>query len=178
LIVATNNNYVVTIKRNYITLYNYAKKCSDNCENFKDRSFETTVKNHGRLEERNVHVFESKEKPIEIMEHVKSVVDVKRRRYDKKGYKNESIFYISNKDFSAKEFNKGIRNHWSIENNLHWVKDVVMREDSTLCNKKMTAIISILRSLIVTIGNRVCKSVTKFQRAYAHNISVLRKFIE
>ena len=30
---------------------------------------------------------------------------------------------------SPEEFLKTVRNHWAIENNLHWVLDVQMRED-------------------------------------------------
>ncbi|MBW4418191.1 MAG: transposase [Myxacorys californica WJT36-NPBG1] len=30
---------------------------------------------------------------------------------------------------TAQQFAAGIRGHWTIENRLHWVKDVVFRED-------------------------------------------------
>jgi predicted transposase YbfD/YdcC len=38
-------------------------------------------------------------------------------------------YYISSGDFSAEEFLKYIRGHWSIENQMHWMLDVVFRED-------------------------------------------------
>ncbi|MDR2786479.1 MAG: ISAs1 family transposase, partial [Treponema sp.] len=38
-------------------------------------------------------------------------------------------YYISSGDFSAEEFLKYIRGHWSIENQLHWMLDIVFRED-------------------------------------------------
>jgi predicted transposase YbfD/YdcC len=38
-------------------------------------------------------------------------------------------YYISSGDFSAAEFLKYIRGHWSIENQLHWMLDIVFRED-------------------------------------------------
>lgn len=42
----------------------------------------------------------------------------------------QSISYrISNVELSAKEFAKGIRGHWGIENRIHWVKDVNFNED-------------------------------------------------
>jgi predicted transposase YbfD/YdcC len=37
-------------------------------------------------------------------------------------------FYISSVD-TKKDFNTLIRSHWSIENNLHWVLDMIFRED-------------------------------------------------
>jgi len=37
-------------------------------------------------------------------------------------------FYISSLA-ANNEFNKYIRSHWGVENNLHWVLDMVFRED-------------------------------------------------
>jgi predicted transposase YbfD/YdcC len=43
----------------------------------------------------------------------------------------QSISYrISDVELSAKEFAKGIRGHWGIENRIHWVKDVNFKEDN------------------------------------------------
>ncbi|NES25826.1 MAG: ISAs1 family transposase [Symploca sp. SIO3E6] len=40
-------------------------------------------------------------------------------------------YYISSKCLDAAQFAQGIRGHWGIENRLHWVKDVVLDEDSS-----------------------------------------------
>lgn len=36
---------------------------------------------------------------------------------------HESHYYLSSKDWSARQFSEAIRGHWLIENQLHWVKD-------------------------------------------------------
>jgi len=41
----------------------------------------------------------------------------------------QNQFYISSLDYSAKEFGKLIRQHWSIESSCHWVLDTLYRED-------------------------------------------------
>ena len=41
----------------------------------------------------------------------------------------ETSFYLSTKQLFAKEYSTGIRGHWSIENSLHYVKDVTFKED-------------------------------------------------
>ncbi|MDK4544464.1 transposase, partial [Kingella kingae] len=47
---------------------------------------------------------------------------------------------------------KTIRNHWGIENNLHWVKDVHFKEDNSLIRNSNSAFIySILFSLVLNI---------------------------
>jgi predicted transposase YbfD/YdcC len=37
-------------------------------------------------------------------------------------------FYIRSLD-TKKDFNKYIRDHWAVENNLHWTLDMTFRED-------------------------------------------------
>jgi predicted transposase YbfD/YdcC len=43
----------------------------------------------------------------------------------------ECRFYISSHDFGAKQFNQGVRGHWSTENGQHWTLDVVFREEDS-----------------------------------------------
>ena len=43
----------------------------------------------------------------------------------------EVVYYLSTKKLSAKEFYQVIRNHWKIENKLHYVKDVIFNEDKS-----------------------------------------------
>ena len=50
--------------------------------------------------------------------------------------------YISSLDKSAEEFQTIIRNHWAIENKLHWSLDVAFNEDlnrkrDSLCVAKL-----------------------------------------
>ncbi len=43
----------------------------------------------------------------------------------------ETAYYISSLTESAQVFAKIIRGHWKIENQLHWVKDVIFEEDKS-----------------------------------------------
>jgi predicted transposase YbfD/YdcC len=43
---------------------------------------------------------------------------------------NSVAYYISDLVLSAQVFAEGIRGHWGIENRLHWVKDVILKEDN------------------------------------------------
>ncbi|EYE25320.1 transposase DDE domain protein [Escherichia coli 1-110-08_S3_C1] len=38
-------------------------------------------------------------------------------------------YYISSDDLTPEKFARAIRNHWHVENKLHWRLDVVMNED-------------------------------------------------
>ncbi len=49
--------------------------------------------------------------------------------------RSEISYYVATREFSAKESASIIRNHWSIENRNHYVKDVSMREDYSRIRK-------------------------------------------
>jgi predicted transposase YbfD/YdcC len=81
---------------------------------------------------------------------------------------------------SAKKFADGIRNHWGIENRLHYVKDVVFKEDhSKIKGGRAPAIYSLIRNMVINIarlnnGNQI----TKFMRRYSGDIKSIMKFLE
>ena len=67
---------------------------------------------------------------------------------------NETIGFISSKVLSAKEVAKHLRGHWCIENNLHWVKDVVFLEDKqTVRLGNAPQIMSFIRSMCISVFN-------------------------
>lgn len=69
----------------------------------------------------------------------------------KKQVKSDS-YYISREDASAYLFGKWIQGHRCIENNLHWVKDVILKEDSCQISKPSAALVmGILRSMALNL---------------------------
>jgi predicted transposase YbfD/YdcC len=48
----------------------------------------------------------------------------------------EASYFIGNKVMSAKSYAKVLRNHWGIENNLHWQLDVSFSEDDNRVTKR------------------------------------------
>lgn len=47
----------------------------------------------------------------------------------------QSRYYLLSRIMKAQEFLDTVRAHWSIENSLHWVLDVIMREDNSRARK-------------------------------------------
>jgi predicted transposase YbfD/YdcC len=67
---------------------------------------------------------------------------------------DEKICFISSRLLSAEAVSLHLRNHWCIENNLHWVKDVVFLEDKqTLRLGNAPQIMSFLRSMAISLCN-------------------------
>jgi predicted transposase YbfD/YdcC len=49
---------------------------------------------------------------------------------------HERRLYISDLGYDqAQEFHQGVRNHWAVENNLHWQLDVTFNEDQSRIRK-------------------------------------------
>jgi len=113
--------------------------------------------NRNRFEVREIEVYNDfyeidKNKFVGIQEYVK----VTRTTYFKNSDKisTETSFYISSKKMTAKEYNIGIRNHWSVES-MHYVKDVTFGEDASLIRTgNAPTNFSIIRNITMNILRR------------------------
>lgn len=61
-------------------------------------------------------------------------------------------YYISSAELSAERFAGAVRDHWRIENSLHWVLDVSMNEDACLiCRGESAEILSCMRHIALNM---------------------------
>jgi predicted transposase YbfD/YdcC len=93
---------------------------------------------HGRVERRTCSVLSDLtllEKPFEWAS-LNGLVRIESERYHKVSGKTEreTRYYITSLRSDARRLNSVIRQHWGIENKLHWVLDVDFDED--LCRKR------------------------------------------
>ena len=64
-------------------------------------------------------------------------------------------YYISSADLTAEKFVTAIRNHWHVENKLHWHLDVVMNEDDCKVRRGNAAgLFSGIRHIAINIITR------------------------
>jgi predicted transposase YbfD/YdcC len=111
---------------------------------------------------------------------VQRVVKVERRGTRSGKPFEETMFYLSSLQLDALEFAQRIRDHWQVENNLHWVKDVVLGEDKApLCAGHALTNFAIVRTIAVNLFRvNGFASVTKGIRAVAHDIHQLFSFLQ
>jgi predicted transposase YbfD/YdcC len=115
----------------------------------------TVEDGHGRHEERYVTVLTD---PVGLPEEwpdVAAVVQVNRER--EVGGKNTSTthFYLTSYAGTAAEIAGWIRGHWGIENGLHWVLDVVFREDDSRVRQGNAGVnLAMLRRVAVSLLKR------------------------
>lgn len=85
----------------------------------------------GRIEQRRCYV----ETHLDLLDglaewhHLRSVVRVDASREIEGRTTIQTRYYLSSLSVPPADFNRFIRPHWRIENNLHWQLDVVFRED-------------------------------------------------
>jgi predicted transposase YbfD/YdcC len=84
-------------------------------------------------------------------------------------------WFISSLRISAATFAYLIRQHWQIENGLHWVKDVVLHEDRSPLHHPNAAInLSICRNFVINLLRlNGFDSITQALRAIAHDMPQL-----
>ena len=141
-IIEKEADYVLALKGNQGTLredvelfFTEQKACK-----YRDCSVdrhETIEKSHGRIETRIVTAIgdlgwlqERHKWP-----GLTGIVVVESRREIGARTERELRFYITSLGPDAKRLGEAIRAHWSIENGLHWVMDVVFRDDECRIRK-------------------------------------------
>ncbi|MEM0941690.1 MAG: ISAs1 family transposase [Bacteroidota bacterium] len=74
-------------------------------------------------------------------------------------------YYISSKKEKARFFNANIRAHWRIENHLHWMLDVLFKEDASRKPKGYHAEnFSIINKMALTLIERNTDKIPKSQK--------------
>ena len=98
---------------------------------------------HGRIETRICRVYELSDhiENINKWENINNIVEIQAERIIKStGEKSvEKRHYITSKKAKASTLNVDVRNHWAIENKLHWVLDVTFGEDQSRKRQKFAA---------------------------------------
>lgn len=150
IIVDSGNNYTIGVKDNQPTLLKNIKevisteKPTDSTANIE--------KNRGRIELREIIVFDAPEYLAKEWKGINKIIQVDRttRRGDK--VSEETAYFISSSAGDAEYFNRGIRLHWGIENSLHYIKDVVFGEDDSKIKKDNSPQnSSIIRNIAINI---------------------------
>jgi len=142
LIIEDSGDYVLALKENQGQLYREVK------ELFEDEGLvasegdfhETVNKGHGRLEHRRCWSIADQEYISYLnlkgeWRGLRSVAKVTGERRIGEKVSIESRYYISSLPGGSEQLLRAVREHWGIENSLHWVLDIAFREDESRVRK-------------------------------------------
>lgn len=132
-IIDKEGEYILAVKNNQEHLLDDLK------EAFTESQPQATITQrqigHGRIEKRTCKVINDTDWVCKASEWkaLKSIIEISTERTNKTTgeIQRELRYYISSLQADAKKFNEAIREHWGIENNLHWCLDVVFNEDNS-----------------------------------------------
>ena len=178
LIIEGGNDYVVTVKGNQPQLLAQLKTIVEHQEPC-DRVVDIE-KIRGRTTCRIASVFTNLCGIDLNWPAAKSFIQVERIGIRSGKKYLQTNYYISSLVSKATNFANGIRQHWGIENRLHWVKDVIFGEDAApFSNSHAATNWSIIRNIAINLARLGgYDSLTKAERFLAHDIDKLFLLLE
>lgn len=136
---------------------------------------------HGNEVWRKVEVFENRAELPKGWEGIKRLIRVRRWGYRAGKRFEERTFYVTSKPISSAKVAAGIiQGHWSIENKLHRVKDVIMGEDGMSVRADGAAtLVAHLNSVVINVLNINGLKPTKDTFAkFANKVKELHKLFD
>lgn len=156
-------DYVLALKDNHPTLHEEVREYFDWLEREKPKSehYEKwkskAEKSHGRIETREILTasagwLEEKTNWLDLC----TIVQYRCTREVDGVQTISARYYLSSFEGSAENFGELVRGHWSIENGLHWMLDVVFREDNARSKKDNSPLnLNVLRKIALSALKKI-----------------------
>lgn len=134
-----NADYILALKGNQGNLHEDVENFFNRkMHKFKRFSFKKTTKGHGRIETRKCTVIEDinwLRKRYPHWSNLNSIVELEATRDIQGNISMEKRYYISSLKAEPAKISHAIRQHWGIENKLHWVLDMCFNDDQSRIRK-------------------------------------------
>jgi predicted transposase YbfD/YdcC len=154
-------DYILTVKKNQLSLHKtigdlFEQYAEEGFQNQRVRTHKTRERNRGRLEERVCTVAPApRELRAQGWTDAKSVGMVYRTRVVKGKETEEVVYFVSSLPPRVRTIAKHLRNHWRVENQLHWSLDVTFAEDASRIRKGSgQEVASVFRRLALSLLKR------------------------
>ncbi|NOT80949.1 MAG: ISAs1 family transposase [Bacteriovoracaceae bacterium] len=186
-IVSKGGDYLFCVKSNQEKLHSRIEerfeKYEQRGQKNKSESFEEKRKlKHGRFEKRSVRIIKENDdyslgvNPLLKWKNLKTIIEISAERIDQKTgeVQNSKRYYISSRDESSEYFLNAVKDHWQVENLLHWHLDVTMREDDCRCRVEHSAVnFSSIRQLALGLVKKIV-----IMRSKTEKLSVRTKMLK
>jgi predicted transposase YbfD/YdcC len=161
-IIAAEGDYLLAVKHNQGKLYRDLEMLFsyEQQQDFEGSPYvydKEVKKGHGRIDVRECWAFSDPEYLASVSQankwpKLQSIIMIVRRRIIDGEDTIKTRFYISSLQADAKRILRATRQHWSIENGLHWVLDIAFNEDRSRVRKDHApANLAVLRHMAVNL---------------------------
>lgn len=137
-IIAASSDYILSLKDNHPTLHQQVKNWLETAQSLGFKGVDVSIsqrieKGHHRIENRKVYSVPVSQMPPVHEQHqwagLTTIVMVVRSIQHWNKITHEVQFYITSLGSDANKIGSAIRQHWGIENSVHWTLDVTFHED-------------------------------------------------
>lgn len=161
-IIQAEGDYLLAVKHNQGKLYRDLEMLFsyDQQQDFQETPYayaKEVKKGHGRIDVRECWTTSDPEYlasvgQVQKWANLQSIVMMVRKRIINGEETVKTRFYISSLKSNAKQILQATRQHWSIENGLHWVLDIAFNEDRSRVRKEHApANLAVLRHMAVNL---------------------------
>jgi predicted transposase YbfD/YdcC len=165
-IIEQGADYVLALKSNQGNLHDdvrglFTSASEQNFKNIEHQFHETVEQGHGRIETRRYWTMGNTEYLIgaEKWRDLRSIGMVESQRTVNGITSTERRYYLLSLQNDIHKFAESVRNHWSIENQLHWILDVGFKEDASQCCRGFSAEnLAVIRHIGLNLLSRDKKS--------------------
>ncbi|HEX8676507.1 MAG TPA: ISAs1 family transposase [Segetibacter sp.] len=134
-IIEKEADYLLAVKGNQGHLFDDIKEAFEHTASGQQPTATTLEVDHGRIEKRTCHVIDDVDWICNNKEWkgLKRLIKITAERTDKSSgeQSQECRYYISSSALKVNELLSATRQHWGIENKLHWMLDVNFGEDAS-----------------------------------------------
>jgi predicted transposase YbfD/YdcC len=184
VLVDSGNDYCLQVKRNQGKLFSRLEQTAASEKPLSQHQCQE--KNRGRIEHRHTRLYAAAPQWQKHYPGIVCFVVLRRWGYRKNKpthkarYYEKTHYYILSRSMeSAQQAAALIRNHWCIENRLHYLKDVLMNEDHNRIRHEQAAKnVSLLKNMVLNvIKAKGFSSLKDTTGRYAHNIKELYSWL-
>jgi predicted transposase YbfD/YdcC len=185
-IVSEAGDYVMTVKENQQELLAIIEGAIEGIAFYRQEAevAETLDCRHGRIESRKLVSTSVLSKQEEIWPGIEQVFQIERHCVEKKsGKESVEVVYgvtsLSREKAGAEELLQLVRGHWQIENQSHWVRDVIYGEDHSQVRigniaQAMAALRNVSIGLMRVAGEgNIAKACRKFAAQPWHALALI-----